>query len=72
MLSAAFLPNVAVGRTHCPPEVRGELERHRLDPRRAVAFIVASGSQGGAHLTQAHIASALKPCGELQQVEALP
>ena len=67
LLSAAFLPNIAIGRVSCPPTVLEEISRHRLDPKRSVAFIVASGSAPGAHLTQAHLSAALKPCGKLEQ-----
>ena len=67
LLCAAFLPNLALGRTTCPPAVLADIARHRLDPSRTVAFIVGSGSQGGAHLTQANLAAALKPCGKLEQ-----
>lgn len=67
LLCAAFLPNVAIGRVSCPADVLHEISRHRLTPKSAVTFIVAPSSSPGAHLTQAHIAAALKPCGKLEQ-----
>lgn len=67
LLCAAFLPNVAMGRVSCPADVLSDISRHRLAPKTAVTFIVASSSAPGAHLTQAHLAAALKPCGKLDQ-----
>lgn len=65
LLTAAFSPNVASGKPHCPPRVLEELRRHRLEPSLAVHAIVSGGSQGGEHLRQTHLASALAPCGEV-------
>lgn len=72
LLCAAFLPSVTSGRAYAPAVVLDELARHRLDPTRSVHFIAtntAATSEGGAtaHLTQAHLTSAFRPCGELQQ-----
>ena len=67
LLCAAFAPNFASGRTYCPPRVLDDFAAHNVDVRRAVNFTVSQGSQGGAHITQAHLASALQPCGELKQ-----
>jgi len=67
LLCAAFAPNFAAGRTYCPPRVLDDFAAHNVDVRRAVNFTVSQGSQGGAHITQAHLAAALQPCGELKQ-----
>ena len=72
LLCAAFLPSVSSGRAYAPAVVLDELARHRLDPTRSVHFIAtgtAATSEGGAtaHLSQAHLTAAFRPCGELQQ-----
>ena len=68
LLTAAFSPNLARGRAHCPARVLDEVARHRLDPRCAVYFVVAPQDKEapqGVHLTQDHLAAALQPCGEV-------
>ena len=77
LLTLAFSPNVAAGRSFCPPKVREEVGRHNLEPSRAIYCAVqpqpsAPGQPPPTvHLNQGHLAHALKPVGELEQARLL-